>query len=92
MHAPGGPQRRAAEIGFGRWRVCEVDHEAVLAISYDWDGRTVVVIGNFSDRTADVTVPVSDDLSHAVGLLRTDAVAVAGGELPRHGFRWLRLT
>jgi maltose alpha-D-glucosyltransferase/alpha-amylase len=91
--------RKEADVfGRGAWQIVDTDHPAVFAHVCHLDDVAVAAVHNLSGEAADVTL----DLSAWAGRTTHDlldpagkALAIDGGtlalELPRYGFRWLRL-
>jgi trehalose synthase len=89
-------RKAAPEIGHGDWSLLDSGHDAVLALRYDWDGRTVVVTSNLAAEPATVTIstgrgdrwsgyrPLFGDAE--VDLLKTQ-LRIA---LPPYGSCWVR--
>jgi maltose alpha-D-glucosyltransferase/alpha-amylase len=44
--------RTSPEIGWGAWRVLEVDQKAVLGLRYDWGERIMLTLHNLSSKPA----------------------------------------
>lgn len=92
-------RRETPEIGHGRWSVLPVAEPAVVALRYDWDERTVLVLHNLGaepltvEFATDATAGWSEleDLfgEGEVSFGRSGRVTVA---LPPWGYRWLRAT
>jgi maltose alpha-D-glucosyltransferase/alpha-amylase len=90
-------RRETPEIAFGRWSLVKLPEAAVVALRYDWDGRTVLVFHNLGPKPC----RTSCRLDHAAGweglidLLGHGAFALAKDgtltvELEGYGSRWLR--
>jgi glycosidase len=91
-------RHETAEIAYGKWSIVPVKQAQVLAISYDWDGRVVLVIHNLSSKP----VGASFNVEPAAGwqglidlfgrgdfsLAKDGAVSV---ELEAYGCRWFRV-
>jgi maltose alpha-D-glucosyltransferase/alpha-amylase len=91
-------RKELPELGWGAWRVLEVDQPSVLAHRCDWQGRGVLVLHNLGPERVEVTVDLGDDVEGGrpmPDLLgnRHDEQATTGQPLPLRGFgyRWLRL-
>jgi hypothetical protein len=61
-------RRETPEIAFGEWRFVPVDDAAILAMRYDWGGRSVIVIHNLADKPC----KASFQLERASGASLTD--------------------
>jgi maltose alpha-D-glucosyltransferase/alpha-amylase len=99
-------QRRVCpEIGFGDWRLLEVDEPAVLALRSDWEGGTVVTLHNLAGAPRRVKVDFGagegqgEGHGHRLVEVLADQAAEpleqAGGAraipLAPYGYRWFRI-
>jgi glycosidase len=86
-------RRELPELGIGEHRLLETDRPEVLALRFDWEGRTVVTLHNFS--TADLETEVELDLNGSKTIeLWSDSEYEDSANSPlalkSHGFRWFR--
>ena len=79
-------RRETPEIGWGDPARVPVDDGAVLALRYEWRGRTVVCVHNFAGREASVSLPDVGELVDVLAGRRTSPDV----ELEPYGYRWLR--
>ncbi len=87
-------RRACPEVGWGRCTVLDVAEESVLALRYDWENGTLVILHNIADRPVEVTIP-ADDLTGLRPLFcnehdRSMRDAREPIALTPYGFRWLR--
>jgi maltose alpha-D-glucosyltransferase/alpha-amylase len=87
-------RRACPEVGWGRCTVVETGDTAVLALRYDWEGATLVILHNLADRRTEVTLDTDD-----LGTLRPLFCDEGDREMrdPKkplalnpYGFRWFR--
>jgi trehalose synthase len=91
-------RKATPEIGHGEWAALETGERAVLALRYDWDGRTVLVVHNVGDQMAELRLDPGKDRSTLSGLahifgssdFRLDAERV-GIKLQPYESCWLRV-
>jgi trehalose synthase len=90
--------RECPELGWGTFSLLPTDQKPVLAHQCVWEGRTVVVLHNLSDRpvTAKVSLPSGRGPVRLVEPLGTtevvtDKAAAFEVKLPRYGHLWLRV-
>ncbi len=86
-------RRELPELGIGEHRVLETDRPEVLALRFDWEGRTVVTLHNFSDGDLETQVELDLNDSQAIELLSDSAYENPAGHaftLKGHGFRWFK--
>jgi maltose alpha-D-glucosyltransferase / alpha-amylase len=91
-------RKELPELGWGAWRVLEVDQPSVLAHRCDWQGRGVLVLHNLGPEPVTVAVALGDDvepdrpLPDLLGGRHHDP-ATSGQplDLTGFGYRWLRL-
>ncbi|GAB3695346.1 alpha-amylase family protein [Spirosoma flavus] len=90
-------RKQCPEIGWGNWEILETGSEHVLAIQYHWQGRSLLVLNNFSAE------PQSCTLTNVVkpgSLLRNIESNQTGQpirsetstfRLPGFGYSWYRM-
>jgi maltose alpha-D-glucosyltransferase/alpha-amylase len=89
-------RRECPEISWGDWKIVETTEPGVLIMRYQYDGRALITLHNFSAKPraprlepAVAGHPVLVDL-----LARNDSRADAGGrhtiQLPAYAYRWYR--
>ncbi|MFB2580394.1 alpha-amylase family protein [Herbiconiux sp. P15] len=90
--------RNAPEFGWGEFEVLPSEDPAVFVHSLSWDGRTVVVLHNFSADPVDVPLTLDATgggwrLDRMLGgeQVPLDEKGRARVELDGYGFTWLRL-
>ncbi|MGH7481783.1 MAG: alpha-amylase family protein [Longimicrobiales bacterium] len=92
-----GVRRRAREFGWGRARLHETGHPAVLAHSCTHASRSVVAVHNLSAEPAEVALDLSDLCGSTVRDLLgpLESLPLEDGtlalELDGYGYRWFRL-
>jgi maltose alpha-D-glucosyltransferase/alpha-amylase len=90
-------RKESPEIGWGSCTVLRLDADPVLALRYDWQGRTLVTVHNFERRSQQVELRVDRSGEGELrDLLRPDRpVPMRGGtatvKLGAHDHRWFRL-
>jgi maltose alpha-D-glucosyltransferase / alpha-amylase len=89
-------RRECPEISWGNWKILKTGGTAVLAMRYEWNGRVVTAIHNFSSKPQVVRIRSSDHAERVlIDLLAThDSTADERGnhriELEPYGYRWFR--
>jgi maltose alpha-D-glucosyltransferase / alpha-amylase len=88
-------RRECPEIGWGNWEILKVDAPGVLVMRYEWNGRSLVILHNFTSSPraarlpAKVKSPVLTDL-----LWNNDSRANESGRhvirLQPYDYRWFR--
>ncbi|HET7616968.1 MAG TPA: alpha-amylase family protein [Vicinamibacterales bacterium] len=90
-------RRETPEISWGDWKILKVRTPSVLAMQYDWNGRSTVAVHNFSERPRAITLrPKGADKLPLVNLLSHDHSAPDPHgrhhvELEPYGYRWFRV-
>jgi maltose alpha-D-glucosyltransferase/alpha-amylase len=85
------------EIGWGAYEILDAGARDVLAIRYDWQGNSVLVLHNFADEPREVRIdPGIDGGERLVNLLvAAESRAGRGGQhsvqLDSYGFQWYRV-
>jgi trehalose synthase len=98
-----GLRRRCPEIGHGNWSLLDAGDPAVLAVRYDWEGGTVVVVHNLGAVPVEARLDVGVDGGEPVQFILAgpDTEAATPGEqgggklaapipLEGYGTCWLR--
>ncbi len=90
-------RKQCPEIGWGKWEVLDTKSEHVLAIHYNWQGHSLVMVNNFSPepqkcqlssslKAQSILVNLFDNTQTQVGKNGDYSVQVAG-----YGYSWYRL-
>jgi maltose alpha-D-glucosyltransferase/alpha-amylase len=88
-------RRSCPEVGWGEWRVLDAGAASVLALSYKWQGDTVITLHNLADLDVEARLPARGMPAELTPLLSDDGDrssratedAIAIGP---YGFRWFR--
>lgn len=89
-------RRECPEIGWGDWRILSTGCLEVLAIQYEWQGRSLIVVHNFDERPHEIRLRTSGDggdrlidlLSSDVSIARRGAHTLA---VETYGYHWYRV-
>jgi maltose alpha-D-glucosyltransferase/alpha-amylase len=90
-------RKECAEIGWGDWTILGHMPDHVLAMRYDWNDRSTVVLHNFSDQPCAVRLRVEgSDGTTLTNLLSQEACEADDSgrhriELEPYGYRWMRV-
>ncbi|MBD2756766.1 alpha-amylase family protein [Spirosoma validum] len=90
-------RKQCPEIGWGNWEMLDTGSEQVLAIRYDWQGRSLVVVHNFSSEPQQCQIatktqtgrPLTDLMNNSETPLGTGGNFAV--QLPGYTFRWYRV-
>ncbi len=84
--------KNVPQISFGKWAVVDMKNDHVLCIRYQWQGKTVFALHNFSDGKQVVNLHEKAVLNP---LLSSSAMSNMAGDkdiaLDGYGFVWFRL-
>lgn len=88
-------RKECPELGWGEWRVLDVDQMCVFAHRCDWEGSTVLALHNLSSEPCTATLD-AEDLKGLVDVFSDgdyDAPDEASLEivLEGYGYRWFRV-
>lgn len=87
-----GLRKSCPEIGYGSWKLLPTGSAHVLAIQYNWQGRTLVVLHNFSNEPQEVKTDDWKLKGSFYDILASKQLAVGGSVvLPGYGYHWLRI-
>jgi maltose alpha-D-glucosyltransferase/alpha-amylase len=89
-------RKECPEIGWGEWKRLPVRAKPVLALSYEHQGRRVIVLHNFSREPQSVRLRVQGKGREVLAnLIQADesrnAAGVHGVTLEAYGYRWYRV-
>lgn len=86
-------RRSLPELGLGDYSLVEVGSSKVLAIRFEWAGRTLLTLHNFSGRR--VEVDIADQMGGEPGFeVWSDSTYESADDqfaLSANGFRWIRI-
>jgi maltose alpha-D-glucosyltransferase / alpha-amylase len=84
-------RKATPEIGLGKYQILDVKAPAVLALRYDYEGETLVILHNFSDKPQTAELPLESS-SKLIDLIGTADEPAAGRiALEGYGYKWYRL-
>jgi maltose alpha-D-glucosyltransferase/alpha-amylase len=89
-------RRQCPEIGWGKWQILPTGSTHVLAIQYNWQGRTLLLVHNFSPAQQSYQVSTSLNSNRKLVDLVTNTQRGVGatgeykGQLPAYGYTWFR--
>lgn len=89
-------RKESPEIGWGTARVVDAGAPSVLALRYDWDGKSLLTVHNLAAKAVTCRLDVDGMGTGALrdGLRPGPAVAIRDGnvsvKLAGHDYRWLR--
>lgn len=90
-------RKECPEIGWGDWKILKTGSPCVLALRYDWRGKSLLTLHNFSDKPQAIRIRVGiEGGEKLVNLLVNDESNSAGNGIHRipleaHGYRWYRV-
>ena len=87
-------RRACPEVGWGRCQVVEIGETSVLALRYDWQGETILILHNLADQAVDVKVPLEGISRLRPLFCDQDDRAMRNASDPislnPYGYRWFR--
>ncbi len=83
-------RKECPEIGLGRWSIPDSSNPHLLVLRYDFEGRALLIIHNFSSEPQQFSVPADMKPLHELinGLEASPGRPLA---LPAYGYRWFRI-
>jgi maltose alpha-D-glucosyltransferase / alpha-amylase len=83
-------RKECPEIGLGRWSIADSSNSGLLVLRYDFEGRTLLIVHNFSSEPQRLTIPA--DVPGLRDLLGGEDVGPGKAiALPGYGYRWFRV-
>lgn len=92
-------RKESPEIGWGDWKILKSGSPSVLALRYDWRGKSLLTLHNFSAQPQEVRIrPGVEGSEKLVNLLTTDESQARNSRRAEHripleayGYRWYRV-
>jgi maltose alpha-D-glucosyltransferase/alpha-amylase len=90
-------RKECPEIGWGDWKLLKTGSPSVLAIRYEWRGKSMLTLHNFSDKQQEARIRLGGEGADTlVNLLAEDDLQSAGKGVHRipleaHAYRWYRV-
>jgi maltose alpha-D-glucosyltransferase/alpha-amylase len=90
-------RKQCPEIGWGEWELLDTGSEHVMAIRYNWQGRSLVMINNFSSEPQKCQLTKSLKSHSTLVNLFDNSQTQAGNngeytvQLAGYGYSWYRL-
>ncbi len=86
-------RKACPEIGWGNWRLLDTASPATMAIRYDWQGRSVVMVHNVSPQPQPVRLTANGTLQSVLDATTSKPTADSTHTLtlPGYGYNWYRL-
>ncbi|TLV01626.1 trehalose synthase [Dyadobacter luticola] len=85
-------RKGSPEIGMGKYQVMDAKSASILAFRYDYEGETLVILHNFSDKPQTAQLPL--DGGTLIDLIGHDDQKTGAGPriaLDGYGYKWYRL-
>jgi maltose alpha-D-glucosyltransferase/alpha-amylase len=89
-------RKQCPEIGWGNWKTIDTGSEQVLAIQYDYQGRSLMMVYNFSKEPLECNLKTTLKAGQGlINLLDKTANQIGSGgsytvKLPGYGYGWYR--
>ncbi|MFD3003721.1 alpha-amylase family protein [Pontibacter toksunensis] len=89
-------RQECSEIGWGDWQILDTGRDQVLAMHYNWEGSSLVVLHNFDQKAHEVDLKLKQEKeSKLIDLMankesEADAKGVHHITLEAYGYRWFR--
>jgi maltose alpha-D-glucosyltransferase/alpha-amylase len=90
-------RKECPEIGWGEWKVMKTGSPSVLAMRYDWQGNSLVILHNFADKPQEARIRLgSEGGDLLINLLANDESRSKGNGvhhigIEAYGYRWFRV-
>lgn len=90
-------RKECPEIGRGDWEILQTNAPQVLAMRYDWQGNSLVMLHNFDDQAHDVQIKPGVEGGESLFNLLAEDQSQADREgshsirLEPYGYRWYRV-
>jgi len=88
-------RRECPEIGWGNWEILKVDAPGVLVMRYEWNGRSLVILHNFTSSPRAARLPAKVKSAVLIDLLwnNDSRINESGRHVVRlqpYDYRWFR--
>jgi maltose alpha-D-glucosyltransferase / alpha-amylase len=90
-------RKECPEIGWGSYQILRTGRPCVLAMRYDWQGNSVLVMHNFDEKPHEVRINPQVEMGQTLANLLKEEESHAGDSgthriaLEAHGYRWFRV-
>ena len=89
-------RKECPEIGLGNWEIIDTKVSHVLAMTYNWQGKSIFIIHNFSEKPVEMeTNPRKSATTKLIDLMKNEEVEPIANHrfvipLDAYGYRWFR--
>lgn len=90
-------RKQRQEIGLGEWKVLKTRSESVLSIRYNYRGKTLIMVHNFSEKPEEVSIDSEIDRNFGLqNILTTRKENIVDGskikfKIDAYGYRWFEV-
>jgi maltose alpha-D-glucosyltransferase/alpha-amylase len=90
-------RKECPEIGWGNYRILKTGKPCVLAMRYDWQGNSVLVMHNFDEKPHEIRIDPGVEMGDTLANLLVAEESRAGKSgkhriaLEAYGYRWFRV-
>jgi maltose alpha-D-glucosyltransferase/alpha-amylase len=85
-------RKECPEIGLGIWQTIPLNTQEIMALTFEYEGRSLIVVHNFSSRNLPITLPVSAQTKALYDLLTGQELPITQQQvnlaLDGYGYRW----
>lgn len=89
-------RQECTEIGWGKWQILNTGAPCVLAMHYHWQGSSLVILHNFSEKAVEVVLNLKREKESRLVDMLVDIESEADEKgqhyitLDAYGYRWFR--
>jgi maltose alpha-D-glucosyltransferase / alpha-amylase len=89
-------RKECPEIGLGDWEVIDSEIKQVLVMRYNWQGCSILIIHNFSDKPAEMEIKLKKSKTIKLSdMIKNEEIDSDGHDrfvipLDAYGYRWFR--
>ncbi|QHT68957.1 trehalose synthase [Rhodocytophaga rosea] len=90
-------RKECPEIGWGDWKILQTKVSSVLAMQYNWKGKSLVIVHNFEEKPHEIVLKFKqEEVTRLIDLLvnkqsMSDPKGVYKITLDAFGYRWFRV-
>ncbi len=82
-------RKQHPEIAFGKWKLIQTKSKHVIGIYYDWNGKRLLTLHNFSDAPSEASLPEEITAKKLSDAFSSESVPTQETvPLPAFGYKW----
>ncbi|WDF56788.1 alpha-amylase family protein [Mucilaginibacter sp. KACC 22063] len=89
-------RKTCPEIGLGKWKILKTNTDDVLALEYQYQGKSLITVFNFTGKNVNVSVDVQQQNAKLKNVLANSETSVVSANklktaLTAYGYKWYKV-